>query len=497
MWKCSKCGEQVEDGINICPACGAEYEEEVTDLKDSENQVNEPENEVAEEKTEPETAGVNEVAEAEEDISKSPADETAENADTEVMAEAADETADAEDTETENTVWSCPVCFKENDGDFCSECGTPRPADEVQKMTNKKRNILIAAVAVVVLATVAVFVWFFNGRYIKPTGEDGAIQYEDIEKANDTIWGNDVALKVNGIEVPKNIYKAVLTNKALVYQQDYCSQSGSFDITKLDKFKWDDVADKKTGKTHAQVVKEDTVDMLSQMYVFIALGEENGIEASKEDKDAIKEQISKLKEAYGSQLKDILKLNGFDSVKTYENLMLLEAKASAVSTDMKDNMKKYKKEDTSTYENAKSSVITAKHILIMGGDNAERTMAEAKKLAEDVLKKIKKGEDFDKLMKKYNEDTGEPEEGYVFGKGDMVEEFEKAAFKLGIGDVSKLVKTKFGYHIIKRELSSADIYYYEKANAKISVNKSLLEDMGVKADLKKIQQAADNTKSSK
>ena len=486
MWKCSKCGEQVEDDIKTCPTCGAEYEEE-SNAEEMTNAVTK------------ETLENTETAEATEATDVAETAETAVDAPTETAADAEnaenEEIAEAESAEEENNQWTCPVCFKENDGDFCVECGAARPENDVPKMTNKKRNILIAAVAVVVVATIAVFVWFFNGRYIKATGEDGAIQYEDIEKANDTIWGDDVALKVNGIEVQKAIYKATLTNKALVYQQDYCSKDGSFDIKKLDGFKWNDIADQKTGKTHAQIVQEDTVDMLSQIYLFIALGNEHGVKASKEDTEAIKKQIDSLKENYGSQLDDILKLNGFDSVKDYENLMLLEAKASAVSSDMKDNMKKYKKEDNAVYESTDSTVISAKHILIMGGDDAERTMAEAKKLANDVLKKVKKGEDFDKLMKKYNEDTGEPEEGYVFGKGDMVEEFEKAAFKLGIGDVSGLVKTKFGYHIIKRELSSADIYYYEKANAKISVNKSLIKDLGVnKADLKKIQEEADNTK---
>ena len=72
--------------------------------------------------------------------------------------------------------------------------------------------------------------------------------------------------------------------------------------------------------------------------------------------------------------------------------------------------------------------------------------------AEDVLKRVRAGEDFAKLAKEFSTDPGSKEKGGDlggFGLGAMVPEFEKAAFALKPGEVSELVETKFGFHIIK------------------------------------------------
>ncbi len=103
--------------------------------------------------------------------------------------------------------------------------------------------------------------------------------------------------------------------------------------------------------------------------------------------------------------------------------------------------------------------VTAKHILVL---SQTRTDEEAKKLAEEILAKIKKGEDFDALMHKHGEDPGliNNPEGYTFTYGEMVEPFEKAAFELKEGEVSEIIETSYGYHIIKREpLKEIDDYY--------------------------------------
>jgi peptidyl-prolyl cis-trans isomerase C len=105
--------------------------------------------------------------------------------------------------------------------------------------------------------------------------------------------------------------------------------------------------------------------------------------------------------------------------------------------------------------------VKARHILIApkGSPAAqagkkELTDDEAKAKAEDIRKQIVGGASFDDLAKKESDDVGSGARGGdlgSFGHGQMVPEFEEAAFKAKVGDVTPVVKTQFGYHIIKVE----------------------------------------------
>ncbi len=122
--------------------------------------------------------------------------------------------------------------------------------------------------------------------------------------------------------------------------------------------------------------------------------------------------------------------------------------------------------------------IRVKHILFAtSGLSLEETEGK-KKLAEDILKKLKTGSNFDKMLQTYGEDPGMTisPEGYLFTKGEMVEAFEKAAFNLEVGQLSNVVETEYGYHIIKRvapnytadELKAVgDMLIEDKVNSKV------------------------------
>ena len=103
---------------------------------------------------------------------------------------------------------------------------------------------------------------------------------------------------------------------------------------------------------------------------------------------------------------------------------------------------------------AKQGYMTADHILLLTRDMStyqeldDETKAEKKALAEDDLIGY-----FTELADEYSEDSGRAgnPEGYTFGSGQMVEEFESAAAALGEGEVSEIVESYYGYHIILRK----------------------------------------------
>lgn len=131
----------------------------------------------------------------------------------------------------------------------------------------------------------------------------------------------------------------------------------------------------------------------------------------------------------------------------------------------------------------KKNYVCAKHILI--GFSDASSQEETRKKAEDVLAKAKAGEDFDSLITEYGEDPGAfyNPKGYVFTYGEMVEPFEKASFALSEGEISDLVETEYGYHIIQKQAlpEFSDEY---AAGAKTAVLKDKIEAARDSADIK-------------
>ena len=102
--------------------------------------------------------------------------------------------------------------------------------------------------------------------------------------------------------------------------------------------------------------------------------------------------------------------------------------------------------------------VKVSHILIKtplpgpDGKVDEKGAAEAQRRAEDLLKQLKAGAKLEDLAKKYSEDPGSAKQGGSLGwigKGQTVPEFEKAAFSLPKGQISDLVKSSYGFHIIR------------------------------------------------
>lgn len=217
---------------------------------------------------------------------------------------------------------------------------------------------------------------------------------------------------------------------------------------------------------------------------------------SEQDQQSVTDQVS----SYTQQLTPQSGLTAQDLNKLFTQFQvanLIEAQVnkdvSVTDADIQskyDELSQQQKQsfdaDASAYESSKSAGDTivyvpagfryVKHILIAfsdtdasaistarsNGDDAganklrDDALVKIKPKADEVMAKVKSGEDFDKLMADYGQDPGmqtDPEKttGYEIGSSSsFVQEFKDAAMKLAkVGDVSDLVATDFGYHIIK------------------------------------------------
>ena len=209
----------------------------------------------------------------------------------------------------------------------------------------------------------------------------------------------------------------------------------------------------------ASRLAQQTLDGLIQVKVLAS-------KASEEDKTAAKEAVTKRLDAYktsaggeeglGRQLKamglSVEELRG-RMLEQFTAQEVLERELKINVTD--DAIKKFYDDNPSKFE--QPEMVRASHILLSTKEpDGKKDLPEDKKTAkhkqaEDVLKRARAGEDFAKLAKDYSEDPGSKDKGgeYTFPRGQMVPEFETAAFTLKPNEISDIVTTQFGYHIIK------------------------------------------------
>jgi peptidyl-prolyl cis-trans isomerase C len=115
--------------------------------------------------------------------------------------------------------------------------------------------------------------------------------------------------------------------------------------------------------------------------------------------------------------------------------------------------------------------VRASHILIKVDSGAEEAKkVEARKKLEEIRKKIQEGGDFEAMAEEFSEDSSGKQGGDLgyFGRGQMVKPFEEAAFSLKPGEMSGLVESPFGYHLIKvTDRKPENVVPYEEIKEKL------------------------------
>ena len=204
---------------------------------------------------------------------------------------------------------------------------------------------------------------------------------------------------------------------------------------------WDAKVD---GVTLEDNVKDMALSKMAQIKAINLLAEDRGITLDEAENEKVERAAA---EYYGSLNPSEIEAMGVD-----QDVIRELYKEYAVSEKLYQNIIKDINPEISDDE---ARTITVEHILIKTyyldeygemQEYTENAKREAKVLAEDICERAKAGEDFENLAAQYNEDSHMT---YSFGKGEMDAVFENTAFNLGENEISDVIQTEYGYHIIK------------------------------------------------
>ncbi len=280
---------------------------------------------------------------------------------------------------------------------------------------------------------------------------------------------------------------------------EYYNVEGDNATGELEGYDWDKEVD---GRKLSDIIKEKAYDnaiaeiITAQKADEVLTGEYVWDE---QDDQQIQMTVDSYVQQFGEDGFNLrAKSMGISSANEYARMYTRVMKAQNVQAELEENLSDYIPEGVDLSQYVQSDKGSAKHILLMVADTSDPSAtpdpeayddATAAALAQTISEQAKNGEDFDSLMEQYNQDTGETTAGYTFGTGEMVPEFEEAAFALGLDEVSDPVKSDYGYHVIKRIAGMYELQGYWKSQAKISENKSNLDKISVKGIMDGVYQS--------
>lgn len=205
------------------------------------------------------------------------------------------------------------------------------------------------------------------------------------------------------------------------------------------------------------------------------------IKSNEDAEDYANSQIEAYKSQYeqqGQDFNEVLVSSGYKNEQQFrDELILSYKKDKVVENYLKDELTD--DEIQNYYDENIFGDMTVRHILIKpdtetdaSDEDQEKAEEKAKKEAENIIKKLDKGEKFEDLAKEYSEDEGTKEDGGLlenFSKDSVVTEFWDASVKLKDGEYTKEpVKSEYGYHVILR--------VSQKAKPKLKEVKDTIEE---------------------
>jgi len=213
-----------------------------------------------------------------------------------------------------------------------------------------------------------------------------------------------------------------------------------------------------------EVIEQQILDRLIQIQLLMSRAttedKAKGKTAFEKELQAVKTNMKAAAEEFADKLNRQLRAQGLTRAQWEKQRTELATIAAVLERELKaevpdEDVKKFYMDNPAKFE--QPEMVRASHILLSTRDAASRAeLSDDEKKAkrkqiDDLLKRARDGEDFAKLAREFSEDPGSKDKGgeYTFPRGQMVPEFEAAAFSLKTNQVSDVVTTPFGYHIIK------------------------------------------------
>lgn len=350
------------------------------------------------------------------------------------------------------------------------------PAPEPVKVTLKRSSLIVSLICSAVIGALLLLVGLQVPKWIDAIPE-----------------GNTIAT-VNGESITDLDVQYYIYAQAATY-----AQNNGVSADGLAEYDWNQEVD---GKVLANTIKEKALNDAINEVLLIQKGEENDVTLSDDELAQIDSQVSGILTAYGEDGFALrARTMGIASTKQYKKMYTKVMTAQTVQEDMSENRSAYYPEDESILNDyIQPDYASVKHILIKNttpatpaeGDEAPAPAEDTKAKAEEILARAQSGEDFDALVEEFNEDPGATEEGYTFGPGEMDPAFEAASFALKIGEISDLVESAHGYHIIKRIPGITELEAYWRENdAKVKIKTRKLDKLDVAAIMSDVIAAND------
>jgi peptidyl-prolyl cis-trans isomerase C len=226
--------------------------------------------------------------------------------------------------------------------------------------------------------------------------------------------------------------------------------------------------------TQINDMKSNVLEQMINTELLYQAAEDENVSVSDEEVD---QQIQQYKNQYGEQgFADALQRSGTteeelrgDLRKSIAIQELIEQELGSDIEVTETDQRDFYDENPDMFEQPES--VTASHILISTQDlEGEEAKQEAKERAEELRTQLEEGADFAELAEEHSEGPSASRGGSLgqFSRGQMVPAFEEAAFALEPGEISDIVETRFGYHIIKvDDKSEAGTTPYEEVKDQI------------------------------